>query len=86
MGQAAGGVTVTLKRAELKLLLERTQFAMAQQDVRYYLNGLLIDVSPKRLRAVATDGHRLAFSELTRDMGVTEVGCRRSCRASRSSS
>lgn len=72
MGQAAGGVSVTLKRAELKLLLERTQFAMAQQDVRYYLNGLLIDVSPKRLRAVATDGHRLAFSELTRDMGVTE--------------
>lgn len=72
MGQAAGGVSVTLKRAELKTLLERTQFAMAQQDVRYYLNGLLIDVSPKRLRAVATDGHRLAFSELVRDTGVTE--------------
>jgi len=72
MGAAAGGVAVTLKRAELKLLLERTQFAMAQQDVRYYLNGLLIDVSPKRLRAVATDGHRLAFSELVRDIGVTE--------------
>lgn len=72
MGQAAGGAAVTLKRAELKQLLERTQFAMAQQDVRYYLNGLLIDVSPKRLRAVATDGHRLALSELVRDTGVTE--------------
>ncbi|HEX4870902.1 MAG TPA: DNA polymerase III subunit beta [Nevskiaceae bacterium] len=69
---SGGGRSVTVSRRELKSLIERTQFAMAQQDVRYYLNGLLLDVHPKRLRAVATDGHRLAFSELTRDTGVSE--------------
>jgi DNA polymerase-3 subunit beta len=51
----------------LKGLLERTQFAMAQQDVRYYLNGLLLEVRGGRLRAVATDGHRLAISEVVDD-------------------
>jgi len=48
----------------LKLLLEDTMFAMAQQDVRYYLNGLLLEVSNNKLRAVATDGHRLALKEI----------------------
>jgi DNA polymerase-3 subunit beta len=47
----------------LKDLLEKTQFAMAQQDVRYYLNGLLLEVRNGKVRAVATDGHRLAVSE-----------------------
>lgn len=51
----------------LKGLLERTQFAMAQQDVRYYLNGLLLEVRSGRVRAVATDGHRLAVSEVVDD-------------------
>ena len=48
----------------LKALLEDTMFAMAQQDVRYYLNGLLIEVSNNLLKAVATDGHRLALKEI----------------------
>lgn len=47
----------------LKRLLEKTQFAMAQQDVRYYLNGLLLEVNNGLVRTVATDGHRLALSE-----------------------
>lgn len=47
----------------LKSLITRTQFAMAQQDVRYYLNGLLLEIADGRLRAVATDGHRLAVAE-----------------------
>jgi DNA polymerase-3 subunit beta len=47
----------------LKSLLEDTQFAMAQQDVRYYLNGLLLEVRGGRVRTVATDGHRLAVSD-----------------------
>ena len=63
MGAIKGGHEVRLQRAELKNLLEKTQFAMAQQDVRYYLNGLLVEGNADRLRAVATDGHRLAFSE-----------------------
>lgn len=47
----------------LKRLIEKTQFAMALQDVRYYLNGLLIEINGGLIRAVATDGHRLAMSE-----------------------
>lgn len=53
----------TVPQKDLKVLLDRTQFAMAQQDVRYYLNGLLLEAGPKALRCVATDGHRLALSE-----------------------
>jgi len=44
-------------------MLEETAFAMAQQDVRYYLNGLLLEVKQKGLRTVATDGHRLALRD-----------------------
>lgn len=60
-------VELDLSNRELKDLLSRTQFAMAQQDVRYYLNGLLLEIRPSRLRAVATDGHRLAMAELKRE-------------------
>ncbi|MEJ2603909.1 MAG: DNA polymerase III subunit beta [Gammaproteobacteria bacterium] len=48
----------------LDRLLEKTHFAMAQQDVRYYLNGLLLETGEHYLRAVATDGHRLALCEV----------------------
>jgi DNA polymerase-3 subunit beta len=54
---------VTVPEAALKELIERTAFAMAQQDVRYYLNGLLFDLREASLRCVATDGHRLALCE-----------------------
>jgi DNA polymerase-3 subunit beta len=54
---------VALSEALLKDLIERSAFAMAQQDVRYYLNGLLFDLGSERLRCVATDGHRLALCE-----------------------
>ncbi|MES2670579.1 MAG: DNA polymerase III subunit beta [Pseudomonadota bacterium] len=54
---------VRVGEAGLKELIERTAFAMAQQDVRYYLNGLLFDLRDKALRCVATDGHRLAMCE-----------------------
>jgi DNA polymerase-3 subunit beta len=47
----------------LRNLLEKTSFAMAHQDVRYYLNGLFLSFSAGRLVAVATDGHRLAKVE-----------------------
>ena len=47
----------------LKELIEKTAFAMAQQDVRYYLNGLMMEVSSGVIRTVATDGHRLAYCE-----------------------
>jgi len=54
---------VQVPESTLKELIERTAFAMAQQDVRYFLNGLLFDLSETGLRCVATDGHRLAVCE-----------------------
>ena len=62
--EIAAKQTLRLKRSDLRRLVEKTHFSMAQQDVRYYLNGLLLETEKKRLRAVATDGHRLALSEV----------------------
>ncbi|OGI42084.1 MAG: DNA polymerase III subunit beta [Candidatus Muproteobacteria bacterium RBG_16_64_11] len=56
--------SLVLEQKPLKTLLEKTQFCMAQQDVRYYLNGMLFDLNGKQLRAVATDGHRMAVGEI----------------------
>lgn len=50
---------------DLQRLIDKTHFSMAQHDVRYYLNGLLLETDQSVLRGVATDGHRLALSELT---------------------
>lgn len=55
---------ITIEQKDLKGLLERTQFCMAQQDVRYYLNGLLFEIKNNTLKTVATDGHRMAISEI----------------------
>lgn len=63
---------VTLPQQELKWLLEKTMFCMAQQDVRYYLNGLLLEFAGKKLRAVATDGHRLSLAEVDLPDGKLE--------------
>ncbi len=52
--------TVRVAQKVLKSMLQLVQYAMAQQDIRYYLNGLLILVDEKKLTLVATDGHRLA--------------------------
>jgi DNA polymerase III subunit beta len=49
------------QQSDIKRLIERTGFAMAQQDVRYYLNGMLWELHEDALRVVATDGHRLAM-------------------------
>lgn len=58
-------VKVILSQKTLKYLFNMVHFAMAQQDIRYYLNGLLLIVENKNIIAVATDGHRLAFSQIT---------------------
>ncbi len=58
------GQTIGLPQATLCKLFDKTHFSMAQQDVRYYLNGLLIETDGKHLRAVATDGHRLALCQV----------------------
>lgn len=58
---------VSLPENVLRDLMERTAFAMANQDVRYYLNGMLLELKQQQLRCVATDGHRLALKEI--DLG-----------------
>lgn len=64
---------IRVAQGVLRGLIERTHFAMAQQDVRYYLNGLLLEVGPGALRLVATDGHRLAFQELQAEVEAAET-------------
>jgi DNA polymerase-3 subunit beta len=59
--ESAGDQTLEVAQAVVKRLIDRTAFAMAQQDVRYYLNGMLLELKAGRLRMVATDGHRLAL-------------------------
>ncbi|MFW2403448.1 MAG: DNA polymerase III subunit beta [Gammaproteobacteria bacterium] len=56
---------IRLAQVDVRKLLEKTHFSMAQQDVRYYLNGLLLETGGGIVRAVATDGHRLALCEVT---------------------
>ena len=53
--------TITIPQKTLKQLLNQVQYAMAQQDIRYYLNGLLLITEPNKIKVVATDGHRLAM-------------------------
>jgi DNA polymerase-3 subunit beta len=54
---------LSVSQGALRRLIDKTHFSMAQQDVRYYLNGMLLETEGKALRAVATDGHRLALCE-----------------------
>lgn len=63
MGAVEGAFEVAIDRDRLKDLLGRTAFAMAAQDVRYYLNGMLWELDGERFVGVATDGHRLALAE-----------------------
>ena len=65
---ASGVLEFSVNQGQLRRLIDRTAFSMAQQDVRYYLNGMLFEVTPQRLRAVATDGHRLAMATLDGDL------------------
>ena len=64
MSKAAGSAAALIKisQRELKRLFKQVEFAMAQQDIRYYLNGLLFEVTANRLNVVGTDGHRLSFT------------------------
>lgn len=57
-------IELKLSQKEFKSLLKQVDFAMAQQDIRYYLNGLLIEIKEKNINIVGTDGHRLSFTSL----------------------
>jgi len=70
------GVQFALPQKLLKNLFSQVQYAMAQQDIRYYLNGLLMVIDAGELRVVATDGHRLALASkevANKELGKQEV-------------
>jgi DNA polymerase-3 subunit beta len=68
LAKPAGEVArFALPQKALRKLLNLVQYAMAQQDIRYYLNGLLMVVEDKGLKLVATDGHRLAYAAMALD-------------------
>lgn len=62
-----------LAQGALKKVIQATSFAMAVQDVRYYLNGILLELKDQQLRAVATDGHRLAMSSVSSSVALPSV-------------
>jgi DNA polymerase-3 subunit beta len=72
--EMAADQELTVSCKDLQRLIEKTHFSMAQQDVRYYLNGLLLETEGQQLRAVATDGHRLALSELNLETPARQAG------------
>ena len=66
----------SISQEDLSSVFNKTQFAMAQQDVRFYLNGLLIEINPENLNIVGTDGHRLAKTTITIDKkNVNDQSC-----------
>ncbi|MBK1694689.1 DNA polymerase III subunit beta [Chromatium weissei] len=67
------GFELSITESVFKRLLDKTAFAMAQQDVRYYLNGLLLEFRENALVTVGTDGHRLAKFESSVDVGISEL-------------
>jgi DNA polymerase-3 subunit beta len=73
VAQAEFTADFTLPAATLKYLLSMVHFAMAQQDIRYYLNGMLLVVDGTTVRAVATDGHRLALCEVQKDGASAKI-------------
>ena len=65
-------IEFSMTQGKLRKLLEKTHFCMANQDVRYYLNGLLFDTAGNTITCVATDGHRLALMSTEIDHSLTE--------------
>lgn len=73
--RTGGGVadfSLVLSQTDVRSLIDRVSFAMAQQDVRFFLNGMLLEVGPDYVRSVATDGHRMAMFTLKGIVGAGE--------------
>lgn len=68
LGDPENIIPITVTRKDLSDLINKTQFAMAIQDVRYYLTGMYFDISDRKLTTVATDGHRLALAQRAIDV------------------
>lgn len=66
--------SIEISQKTLRKMLSKVQFAMAQQDIRYYLNGLLFVLRGQEMRAIATDGHRLSYDSLSLGSGASGEG------------
>lgn len=75
MQPESGSLDLEVEENAFRRLLEKTWFAMAQQDVRYYLNGLLLEFDSEGIRGVSTDGHRLARFDLAADLAWDADRC-----------
>lgn len=64
--------SILIPAQDLHAAMRATAFSMAQQDVRFYLNGMLLEIGQERLCCVSTDGHRLALAQMTTDVTPTE--------------
>lgn len=64
MDEGPGTLEFSLGQKHLRHLLDSVSYAMAQQDSRYYLNGMLLEIMPSQFRVVAADGHRLAVATI----------------------
>jgi DNA polymerase III subunit beta len=76
LDQTENTLEFNIEQKSLRFLIQRTYFAMAQQDVRYFLNGMLFEVKQGMIRSVATDGHRLALNSVaatTIDNAITQI-------------
>lgn len=71
-GVLESAAEVSLESTRLATIIGKTSFAMGATDVRSYLNGLLLELAPDRVRAVATDGHRLALCDSLCEVSVTD--------------
>lgn len=71
--ELSDATAISLPQKQLDLAIKRTSFAMAQQDVRYYLNGLLLQISENELCCVSTDGHRLALHRTEADIKTSDA-------------
>ncbi len=63
-----GGQKIVLPVESIREAMRATAFSMAQQDVRFYLNGMLVEIGSERVCCVSTDGHRLAWSQVSTDV------------------
>lgn len=64
---------ITINAKNMSALIEDTQFSMALNDVRYFLNGLFLEIDKDCIRAVATDGHRLAIKEIKENFDINDL-------------
>jgi DNA polymerase-3 subunit beta len=63
----------SIEQKRFRSLLDRVSFSMAQQDIRYYLNGMLLTTEDQTLSSVATDGHRLALASLVLEQAIGKI-------------